>query len=245
MKMKSVAIRCTLFVLFSLLGPLPVLPAQTDTLDLSGGGSRIGSIPAATMNNCFLDQTQYKIDKARLPDDLFYFPVILLRARQNVDLYVRYGERVTVEDGKIIADYSSKSSTGIERFDLFAVKDGTYFVAVSNCSESAANYYLTYQISVDLPSVAIVRGCEIQRRSSGVFSLKIIGDEFKPDIIVAISGVIPKKLILKNRYNANQDLYSTIVAKGKVCQNLPGLIQATNVTEFSSQPFFCNQRCPE
>jgi hypothetical protein len=243
MKMKSIAVYCTLYVLFSLLGPLPVLTAQTDTVDLPSG-TRIGSIPAATMNNCFLDQTQYKIEKITLPDDPFYNPIILLRARQNVDLYVRYGERVTVEAGNIIADYSSKSSTGIETFSLSAVKDGTYFLAVSNCSESAANYYITYLVSFDLPFFTIVGGCEIKRSSSGVFSLKITGDGFKPDIVVAINGVMPKKIKLKNRY-ADSDIYSTIVAKGKVCRNLPGLIQVANVTQFSSFPFLCNQRCPD
>jgi hypothetical protein len=50
--------------------------------------------------------------------------VIWLRARQNVDLYIRFGERVAVEDGQIIADFTLNSSTGIETFNLLGVKEG-------------------------------------------------------------------------------------------------------------------------
>jgi len=61
---------------------------------------------------------------------------------RNVDLYVRFGQRVTMEGGEIIADFVGRSPTGIEDLYLPRNRPGSYFVAVANCSDAEANYFI-------------------------------------------------------------------------------------------------------
>ena len=53
----------------------------------------------------------------------------------DVDLYVRFGENNTIQDGRVVADYFSRSDTGNERIGITYRSDpplraGTYFVSV-------------------------------------------------------------------------------------------------------------------
>ena len=54
----------------------------------------------------------------------------------DVDLYVRFGENNTIQDGRVVADYFSRSDTGNERIGITyrsdpALRAGTYFVSVA------------------------------------------------------------------------------------------------------------------
>ena len=54
----------------------------------------------------------------------------------DVDLYVRFGENNTIQDGRVVADYFSRSDTGNERIGITYRSDpplraGTYFVSVA------------------------------------------------------------------------------------------------------------------
>ena len=53
----------------------------------------------------------------------------------DVDLYVRFGENNTIQDGRVVADYFSRSDTGNERIGITyrsdpSLRAGTYFVSV-------------------------------------------------------------------------------------------------------------------
>ena len=54
----------------------------------------------------------------------------------DVDLYVRFGENNTIQDGRVVADYSSEGITGNERIVITPrsdppLRDGTYFVSIA------------------------------------------------------------------------------------------------------------------
>jgi hypothetical protein len=118
---------------------------------LNSGETVEGSIPASTTaNDCVLGATQYKIEIVA-PDS---HVSIVMTGNLKIDkLYVRLGSPVTIEDGKIVADFNKLSFLSpSDRLDLpvFGVaplQPGTYFIAITNCSQVAAGYKLTATIS--------------------------------------------------------------------------------------------------
>jgi hypothetical protein len=167
-----------------------------------------------------------------------------LRSGQNVDLYVRFGQRVTIEGGRIIADYVSQSPTGSESISIDLLRmprDGTFFVAVSNCSPEAASYTLLYhQIICDPAPPPFITSCELKRNSTGAFYLVIKGERIRSVAMVTVGGVIPKKLRFKGP-DEQGVFYRKIIAKGGICGSLPGTIVIIDSGPF---PFFCSERCP-
>jgi hypothetical protein len=91
-------------------------------------------------------------------------------------------------------------------------------------------------------SFALIQSCRLDRDPSGVFSLTIIGNFFSEAGTVTINGVTPKKLKFKDPI-AGTNRFSRIVAKGRLCNNLPGNIAYTDVNGRPSLPLFCSQRC--
>lgn len=119
---------------------------------LNAGDFATGAISAPLVDpkaagDCVLGDTQYKIEYPGGPRKL----VIEARGSSDVDVYVRRGSLVTLEQGKILADFKSDSpqSTETLRVPNFAysnlVERGTYFLAVSNCGPGGADYTLTWK----------------------------------------------------------------------------------------------------
>jgi hypothetical protein len=113
---------------------------------------------------CALGRTQYTISVA----DLQYCGsasgwLVALHGDQNLNLYVRNGQRVAVEDGQVVADFVSKPPSGNGLFSVFGSVSPTpmtrtYFIAVENCNPNAANYSLTFRSQIpDLPAPTINR----------------------------------------------------------------------------------------
>ena len=143
-------------------------PPTADTVDLALPSLDIldklelGSIPMPEPGTCVLGRTQYTISVA----DLLYCGwgsgwFVSLRGDQNLNLYVRNGQRVAVEEGRVVADFVSKPPEGNGLFSVFgavsqAPTTRTYFIAVENCNSNAANYSLTFRPQIpDLPSPTI------------------------------------------------------------------------------------------
>ena len=224
-----------------LIAALPSLAAQSDIVHLdTNSPAQTRSIPGRIGNDCVLDQTQYQVE---LSGDPFDSGALHLRAVQNVDLYVRRGDRVAVEGGKIIADIVSSSSLGIEDIVLDGRQAGTYFVAVSNCSEAEAVYAIGFRAIVDLPDIPRISECGLSRDSSGNFSLTIIGGPFYPGTVVLMNNEAVKRVAVKKQ-QAN-GWFSKIVATGRICRNLPGNIIVATPNNFISQPFGCTRRCTD
>ena len=87
------------------------------------------------------------------------------------------------------------------------------------------------------PPVAAVTGCRVNRSASGVITLDIFGINFRPGATVSINGVSPKKVRFKG--GDASGAFTRIVAKGRVCNNLPSFIVVTNPGERAGPPFNC------
>lgn len=128
-------------------------PTASITIEpLNAGDFAAGSISAPlvdpkTAGDCVLGDTQYKIEYPGGARKL----LIEARGSSDVDVYVRRGSLVAVEQGKILADFKSETprSTETLRVPNFGysnlVERGTYFIAISNCGPGAADYSLTWK----------------------------------------------------------------------------------------------------
>ena len=82
----------------------------------------------------------------------------------DVDLYVRFGENNTIQDGRVVADYFSRSDTGNERIVITPRSDpplraGTYFVSISLFDTGvAAEGTLTAEVELDGESPPPISG---------------------------------------------------------------------------------------
>lgn len=95
------------------------------------------------------------------------------------------------------------------------------------------------------PPTASVTQCRLERTDTGVFILTISGRRFKQNALVTVGGVIPKKMKFKEADPLEPNTFQTIIAKGRFCDGLPGVILVANPGELSSQPFQCNMRCAD
>jgi hypothetical protein len=95
------------------------------------------------------------------------------------------------------------------------------------------------------PDVAVLTACRLDRSASGVFSLRITGQNFKAGALVTINGISPKKVKQKD-FQAGSNSFNTLIAKGRLCGTgaLPGPIVVTNPGARPSAPFQCSAACP-
>lgn len=118
------------------------------TLPLTSGVPRSDSIPAPPPDSCLLGPTQYTI---LVPTDVNQLRVEL-SGNQNLDLFVRSGQRVTIQDDQVMADYESRSATGTESLDITPsssppLQSGTYYMAVLNCGPGEAAFTVTATVA--------------------------------------------------------------------------------------------------
>jgi len=132
-------------------------PPSADRIDLGvpllGIVERLelGSIPMTEPAHCSLSRTQYTVSIS----DSGYCDTpsgwtVSLRGDRSLNLYARLGQRVAVEDGKVVADFASKTPEGNGSFSVgnstpAAAGVRTYFIAVESCNPNAANYALTFK----------------------------------------------------------------------------------------------------
>src|SRR5688572_10240761 len=123
--------------------------AEEETLPIANN-PRSGTLPAPPAGGCLLSPVQYEFSVREgecEPVELHYAP--LLRANQNVKLYVRFGQRVALENDAIIADFAASSGEALQRsVPIGAISNpplraGKYFIAISNCGPGAADFTLT------------------------------------------------------------------------------------------------------
>jgi hypothetical protein len=93
------------------------------------------------------------------------------------------------------------------------------------------------------PPFVLITSCRLERDPSGVFSLNITGTKFRQGGTLRIGNSTPKKLKYKD-FDSDDNAFHRIVAKGRLCKLLPGVIVYTGQgLEPSSLPFFCGERC--
>jgi hypothetical protein len=121
--------------------------AQLDTIPLNSGTAQTGSVSTPERDRCLLAQTQYTIFYPGRPAKMR----IDVSGDQDIDLYVRFGQRVIAEPSRIIADARSLSHLNSEsivypRSQLDMPEPGTYYIAVANCGTGPANFTIKASI---------------------------------------------------------------------------------------------------
>jgi hypothetical protein len=94
------------------------------------------------------------------------------------------------------------------------------------------------------PPRPVIQNCAIKRSPAGAFSVRIDGFLFREGQTITINGVRPRKLKFKNPQDGNPPFVTTIVAKGGVCSQLPGVIVVIDGSGGPGNPFFCGKACP-
>lgn len=113
---------------------------------LGDGTPHSGTIRGATPGTVALGLVDYRID---VPENASSLLVDLEGTTGgDIDLMVRFGERVTVEDGVLLLDYISQSFSGSETILIDGRSDppiqaGTYFIRIANFAETRENFLLT------------------------------------------------------------------------------------------------------
>jgi hypothetical protein len=129
-------------------GAAPTPTPTPSTIALTSGLTRTGSINQPAQNSGTLGITQYTIV---VPSGSTRLQVNLI-GNQDVDLFVRFGQRVVIQNGNVIADYRSESFTGKEAVTITPasstpLRPGTYYIGVVNFGPGAANYAVTATVT--------------------------------------------------------------------------------------------------
>ena len=133
---------------YSLMGSAP--PPVDDAVPMTSGTPVTGSIGAPSgPNSGILGGTQYSI---QVPAGTTQLKIDLNGGNQDVDLLVRFGAKIVIEDGDAIFDYISESDSGIESITVNSGSDpplqaGTYYIAVANFGPGAATYSVTASVT--------------------------------------------------------------------------------------------------
>jgi hypothetical protein len=121
-----------------------------DTVALKSGVAQQGSIraPKPNQEDAVIDDRQYTIQVPAGANQL----KVELDGNQDVDLYVRAAQRVTVNSSGLQADYKSDSPTGHETVTITpssspALRAGTYYIAVLNFGPGPVSFSLTATVS--------------------------------------------------------------------------------------------------
>jgi hypothetical protein len=145
-----------------------------------------------------------------------------------------------MEDGRIIADFSSRSDSGVETLIPGPVaQSGVYYIAVANCSSEKASFTVGARLIPFEPSIPV---CEVERSASGSFLLIIRGRCIKRGASITVGGVTPKRVKFKQP-DPTGTFYEKVIAKGRVCRGLPGAIIIRNPGEQVARAFQCNDVC--
>jgi uncharacterized protein (TIGR03437 family) len=125
-------------------------PSNTATVFINSGASQTGSIAAPPAGAGLLYAVQYGIFVPTGATQL----KIDLTGTQDLDLFVRFGQRVAITGGSLLADYRSNSA-GVGGTESITVtpssspplQSGLYFIAIANFGPGAANFNLAATVT--------------------------------------------------------------------------------------------------
>ncbi|GEM_PF-1879959 len=128
--------------------PTPTPQPGGNTVALTSGVPQNGSIPAPQPGGGLVGETQYTI---RVPNGATQLKVDL-SGNPDVDLFVRFGARIAIQNGAIVSDFKSESATGNESITITpgsspAPQAGLYYIAVGNFGPGAANFTVTATVT--------------------------------------------------------------------------------------------------
>jgi len=149
---------------------------------LSSGVPQRGSISAPQNASFFLSATQYSI---QIPNGATEFKIDL-NGNPDVDLYIRFGQRVELDaSGRVVADYGSESETGAESVTVTPsstppLNPGTYYIAVANFGPGAATYDVSATVTGGASGNSTPRITDLQAELNGD-ELVLTGTVVDPD----------------------------------------------------------------
>lgn len=121
-----------------------------DTVALTSGVAHQGSIRAPKTNeeDAVIDDRQYTIQVPGGANQL----IVELDGNQDVDLYVRAAQRITINSSGVQSDYVSDSPTGHETVTITpssspALRAATYYIAVLNFGPGPVSFNITATVS--------------------------------------------------------------------------------------------------
>jgi hypothetical protein len=157
--------------------------AAARSLGLQGEPTE-GVIPAPPPGACILGERQHTIEVgAQGPCDTT-FTEIGVSSTPGVNLYVRLGQPVIMEAGKVVADYRVESS---EPFKLIVLEPphpgGTYYVALTNCGPGDARYSLRFGAFVVDYFGPIIKAASAKGKK-----LFVSGCQFGEDAVIVLDG---------------------------------------------------------
>jgi hypothetical protein len=93
------------------------------------------------------------------------------------------------------------------------------------------------------PPLPDVFTCTLDRSPGGAFSLILTG-HFQDGSLATVGDARPKKVKLRD-FDQSTSRFSTMILKGRLCNNLPGNVIVVGPDGRPSNPFACVQRCPD
>ena len=120
--------------------------AAFNALDLTSGVPLPGRAPAAAPDSCILeDQRQFRINVAPGATQL----AVVVNGRRDLQLFVRYRRPVTVDAGKIVADFEANPNPLGGFITLGSspeLQAGSYYLAVVNCNNTGVDYQIAAMV---------------------------------------------------------------------------------------------------
>jgi hypothetical protein len=205
--------------------------AASDTLPVQLGLPIFGTVQAPEANSCLLGATQYTVEAGGLINSL----TIDLNGNQNVELFVRFGQRVIIQNGRPVADYaaetpSNRETITISPFSSPPFQAGVYYIAIGNCGTAAASFTITVSgvhVDVFIPQIT---GASVSGKSLFVFGLS-----FDQGASLFIDGVRQSKTS-----NDSQNPTTLLIAKKsgkKIRRGQTVMLQVRNNNGTFSQQF--------
>jgi hypothetical protein len=116
-------------------------------IDVGRGSTRFDPAPQ-TNEDAVIDDRQYTIQVPGGANQL----IVELDGNQDVDLYVRAAQRITINSSGLQADYASDSPTGHETVTITPsssppLRAGMYYIAALNFGPGSASFSLTATVS--------------------------------------------------------------------------------------------------
>ncbi|MBL8189997.1 MAG: hypothetical protein JNK38_18425 [Acidobacteria bacterium] len=123
-------------------------PGAPNTVPLVSGVPQTGSVANAQPGFCLLSETQYTI---QVPAGATQLGVTLV-SNQDVDLYLRFGQPLTIANGEILHDHKATTGGNTESLIITPagsppLQAGTYFIGVNNCGTGSASFTLTATVA--------------------------------------------------------------------------------------------------
>lgn len=189
-----------------------------------------GTIAAASLNACALLDEQYTLEVYKQDACGTTFHEIMVDTTPDVKLYVRYGQRVAVEDAQIIADYKDESSSPFKKVTLEPpYPGGTYYIALTNCAQTPESFEIYFGVAVVDYFGPFIKGVSLKGKK-----LKVTGCYFDIDAVIVVNGIEHPTV-----YSHNGDMPTLISKKAgkKISRGETVFIQVKNGSGLMSQVY--------